>query len=490
MGRISMPQGKGSQLHNRREYEKIGREIPDNINAELSAENVTLVDMNIREAYAEIFGEALEKYNAKQRRADRKIEDYYDHISKSKNGEKLFYEDVLQWGKKEDFEAHPELKEVAKECLIAYVQGFQERNPNLRLIGAYIHMDEASPHLHLDYVPVAHGTAQWSVDEDGERQLSLSPFNRGLSARNSLDKAMKEMGFIPENESRQNNATKLWKEHEREVFADICRTRGLEVEAERKARGSLSVEEYKEAKEEMLSDILSEKDSLEVELARDKAESEFLKKKSEKLSTQIDSLDQDIIARTQEVNAIMSISSALQDDSRTEPIQIHTNKGTKDYVPLPELQRRHKRLEKENEVLESEASSLQADISQYTLEKEAILAQTSQEANRMIEEAEKYKEEQLKAQFKLEDYITQDEIRQMMSDTHINQLVEIVKDATIDELCIKGYISEENRQYAKDSVVIQTRVLSKVKHMVQELFEKMKESIHERLHEVVRGRGR
>lgn len=249
MGRISMPQGKGSQLHNRRDYEKIGREIPDNIDTTRTHLNVTLVDREVKEAYQEIFGEALQKFNDKQKRADRKIEDYYDHISKSKNGEKLFYEDVLQWGKKEDFENNPQLKEKAKECLEEYARSFQERNPNLKVIGAYIHMDEASPHLHLDYVPIAHG------------------YKRGLETRNSLDKAMKEMGYIPEKESKQNNATKLWKEAEREYFGNVCRSKGLEVEAERKSRGSLSVEEYKEARDNMMSELINEKELVENELA-------------------------------------------------------------------------------------------------------------------------------------------------------------------------------------------------------------------------------
>ena len=105
MGRISMPQGKGSQLHNRRDYEKIGKEIPDNINSFMTHENVTIVDKDIKVAYREIFGEYLQEYNSKQKRSDRKIDDYYEHILKSKNGEKPFYEDVLQWGKMEDFKA-------------------------------------------------------------------------------------------------------------------------------------------------------------------------------------------------------------------------------------------------------------------------------------------------------------------------------------------------------------------------------------------------
>ena len=248
MGRVSMPQGKGSQMHNRREYEKYGKPTPDNIDVSKSHENITLVDRDINEAYREIFGEALDKYNAKQKRADRKIEDYCDHIKKSKNGEKLFYEDVVQWGSKDDFQ-NPQTRERAKEALVKYVEGFEERNPNLKLIGAYIHMDEASPHLHLDYVPVAHG------------------YSRGLSTRNSLDRAMKEMGFAPENESRKNNATKLWKESERSYFGEICRSMGLEVEMERQStRKNLSVEEYKDARDEMLGNIEQEKEAIIAEV--------------------------------------------------------------------------------------------------------------------------------------------------------------------------------------------------------------------------------
>lgn len=273
MGKISMPQGKGSQLHNRRDYEKIGKDIPENIDQNLTEQNITIVDKNIKEAYQEIFGEALQEYNQKQKRADRKIEDYYEHISKSKNGEKLFYEDVLQWGKKEDFQNNPELKETAKECLKEYAESFEKRNPNLKLIGAYIHMDEVSPHLHLDYVPVAHG------------------YSRGLKTRNSLDKAMKEMGFQPEKESRKNNATKLWKENERKYFGDICRSKGLEVEAERSYdRKSLSVEEYKEAKDKMIDAIEQEKGLLEQSIESNKKEIQELEVKKADLTSEASEL--------------------------------------------------------------------------------------------------------------------------------------------------------------------------------------------------------
>lgn len=292
MGRVSMPQGRGSQLHNRRDYEKIGKPIPDNIDVSRTPENITLVDKDIRQAYGEIFGKALAEYNDKQKRADRKIEDYYEHIKKSKNGEKLFYEDVVQWGKAEDFKA-PEMREKAKEALKEYAEGFQERNPNLKLIGAYIHMDEASPHLHLDYIPVATG------------------YSRGLAIRNSLDKAIKQQGIIPEEENRKNNATKLWKDNERAVFGEICRSFGLEVEPERKSkRKNLSVDEYKEARDEMLAEISQElqKATQELSEAQDKVKD---------LEEQLEAREGTIakIGTVEDIDAKAKISKPLFSDS-------------------------------------------------------------------------------------------------------------------------------------------------------------------------------
>lgn len=229
MGRVSMPQGRGSQMHNRRDYAKYGREIPSNIDQSRTGENIVIVDRDVRQAYEDIFGAAVAEYNAGQQRADRQITDYYDRIAKSRNGEKLFYEDIVQWGDKDDF-TDPVTRQKAISALVEYASTFSARNPNLALIGAYIHLDEASPHLHLDYVPVATG------------------YKRGMSTRNSLDRALKQMGFAPEKgtEGRKNNATMSWKRRERSYFGALCRKQGLVVGAEQKARGSYAVEVYKE----------------------------------------------------------------------------------------------------------------------------------------------------------------------------------------------------------------------------------------------------
>lgn len=146
---------------------------------------------------------------------------------------------MLQWGTQQDFYDR-ETREKAKKVLTKYIETFEERNPNLKLIGAYIHMDEASPHLHFDYIPVATG------------------YKTGLPIRNSLSKAMEQMGYVVEKgASKKNNQTMLWKENEREYFASLCEEVGLEVEPEKMwGRANLSVEEYKEAKMEMDDRIL------------------------------------------------------------------------------------------------------------------------------------------------------------------------------------------------------------------------------------------
>lgn len=216
--------------------------MPSNVNASRTEQNIVWKDETTAHAYHRIFDDAVSEYNAKQKRKDRQIKDYRTHILNSKNGEKEFYEDVLQWGKQEDFIEHPEWREIAKECLLEYIEGFEERNSGLELIGAYIHMDEASPHMHFDYIPVATG------------------YKTGVQKRNSLDRAMRNLiavrtgsEYSPRPDEKDasgkctDNATKQWKEMERAHFKKICIRRGLVVDGEVKTpeRDSLSVLEYK-----------------------------------------------------------------------------------------------------------------------------------------------------------------------------------------------------------------------------------------------------
>lgn len=244
MGKVTFTQGKGSQMHNRRDYERRGQPVPENIDSSRTVQNVTVVDVPLRDAYKQIFGEALTEYNAKQTRKDRIISDYVEHVQHSKNGEKLFYEDVVQWGAMEDFAANPKLRESAKKALTIYAQDFRLRNPNLRVIGAYIHMDEASPHLHLDYIPVATG------------------YTRGLRVRNSLDRALQQMGCVPEQGKAVDkgyNATQIWRERERVYLSQLFEGFGLTVEAAERSRGhSFTPEEYKRLKDRVLEPARAE----------------------------------------------------------------------------------------------------------------------------------------------------------------------------------------------------------------------------------------
>ena len=240
MGSISMPQGRGNRQHNLRNYGE--GKLPSNIDVTRTDQNIVWKDETIAHAYHRIFDDVVAEYNAKQKRKDRQIKDYRTHILNSNNGEKEFYEDVLQWGKQEDFIEHPEWRDIAKECLLEYIEGFEDRNPGLELIGAYIHMDEASPHMHFDYIPVAEG------------------YKTGVQKRNSLDRAMRNLIAVrtgseysprpDENDASgkcTDNATKQWKEMERAHFKKICVRRGLVVDGEIKTpeRDSLSVLEYK-----------------------------------------------------------------------------------------------------------------------------------------------------------------------------------------------------------------------------------------------------
>lgn len=342
MGRISMPQGKGSQMHNRREYYKNGKDTPANIDISKSNENVTLVDRDIKDAYREIFRDALQSYNERQKRSDRKIDDYYDHILKSKNGEKPFYEDVVQWGKMEDFKDEY-TRQTAKECLVEYVNTFEAENPNLKLIGAYIHMDEASPHLHLDYIPVADG------------------YTRGLEVRNSLDRAMKQMGYVPEKESRQNNATKMWKEHERERFSDICRERGLEVEQERKARGSLSVDEYKEAKESMLGELEKQQSELAFENFTTKMSLKKLQKEKAAAEKQSKELDIEIADKASKNAELDALNAQMTNN------MIETQKRLDDaHASLDEVQTQRNQISFDNAVLMLDKDELTKQIDELS----------------------------------------------------------------------------------------------------------------------------
>ena len=142
---ISGMVGKGSLAHNRRSF------IAENVNPERVESNIKYCDDNLKQVYHELFDDAVARYNVGKRK-DRQIHDYYDKIQHGKQ-EKLFHEVIFQIGNSKDMEvATPEGK-LATEILDEFVKGFQARNPSLRVFNCYMHLDEATPHVHIDFVP-------------------------------------------------------------------------------------------------------------------------------------------------------------------------------------------------------------------------------------------------------------------------------------------------------------------------------------------------
>ena len=198
---ISAMVGKGSITHNNRDF------IAENVDGERTKNNITYCNEKIQDVYHELFDEALQKYNEKQTRSDRVIADYYEKIRTGKQ-EKPFHEIILQIGDKDTMGAETENGELAKKILDRYMHDFEKRNPNLRVFSAHLHMDEATPHLHIDFIPFTTNS------------------KRGLETRVSLKKALEAQGFI--GGSRSDTEWNKWVASEKEVLSQIMLEHGIE----------------------------------------------------------------------------------------------------------------------------------------------------------------------------------------------------------------------------------------------------------------------
>lgn len=210
--------GGGSTGHNSREYST------NNVDPSRTHLNIDYCNEPIKDAFHKLFDEALERYNAKQTRSDRIIDDYYEKIRSGKQ-EKPFYEIIMQIGNKDDTGATTESGEQAKMLLDEYFQEFRERNPNLYIFSAHLHMDEATPHLHIDFIPFITGST------------------RGLDTRVSLKKALLAQGF--EGGSRSETEWNQWMTSEKNALAAVMERHGLEWEHKGTHEEHLSIIEFK-----------------------------------------------------------------------------------------------------------------------------------------------------------------------------------------------------------------------------------------------------
>lgn len=236
--------------HNNRKMTDKEKEQNSHIDFSRSNENNYLVSKSLKELYKTEFGQAQKDYNDKQKRADRKIHNYYDHVQKGKKTS-LQQEMILQVGDKDDFNDNPENRKLANEVLEEWFHKFEERNPNLKVYNAVIHNDEASPHMHLNFVPVATG------------------YKRGMDKQVSFDKAILQQDHTLNKERPFDD----WRNKEVLLLEKMLKERGIE-------RDLIGTNDFKD-----VNDLKEKKDQLrelEMQTAEVKQQFEEVQEKLQK----------------------------------------------------------------------------------------------------------------------------------------------------------------------------------------------------------------
>ena len=263
---ISIMVGKGSVNHNSRKFHA------KNTDPERSYLNVEYCNENLQLVYHQLFDEAKQRYNAKQKRADRMIPDYYEKIRSGKQ-EKLFHEVIVQIGNREDMNAQSENGALAAQVLDEYMREFQKRNPNLRVFSAHLHMDEATPHLHIDFVPFTTGS------------------KRGMDTRVSLKKALAAQGYT--GGSRGDTEWNQWVAAEKNALAVVMERHGIQWEKKGTHEKHLSVLDF-------------EKRERAKELAA-------LESQKTELQERVDDLQENYIQQSEQVEQVEKTLQALRD---------------------------------------------------------------------------------------------------------------------------------------------------------------------------------
>lgn len=258
---ISFMTGKGSLNHNSRKFHA------KNTDPNRTHWNVEYCNEDIKDVYHELFDDALKRYNDKQTRKDRKIDDYYEKIRSGKQ-EKLFHEVILQIGDKDNMGSETMEGQLAAKILDEYMKGFQERNPTLRVFAAHLHMDETTPHLHVDFVPYTTGS------------------KRGLDTRVSLKQALSALGF--KGGTRIETELNQWVAAEKQQLASIMLDHGIEWEQKGTHEKHLSLLDFE--KQERAKEVAA----LEVQKADLEEHNATMQEVNEKWLDHLKSIEQDI----------------------------------------------------------------------------------------------------------------------------------------------------------------------------------------------------
>ena len=270
---ISFMTGKGSVNHNSRKFHA------KNTDPERSCLNVEYCNENVKDVYHELFDEALARYNEKQTRSDRRIDDYYEKIRSGKQ-EKPFHEIILQIGDKDNMGAKTENGQLAAKVLDKYMQDFQRRNPTLRVFSAYLHMDEATPHLHIDFVPYTTGS------------------RRGLDTRVSLKQALSALGF--KGGTRRETELNQWVAYEKEQLAAVMLEHGIEWEKKGTHEKHLSVLDFEKKErakevaelEQSISDGKERLSDIQIQHRKAVQETEQIRQKGEAIRQEVSELSE------------------------------------------------------------------------------------------------------------------------------------------------------------------------------------------------------
>lgn len=270
---ISFMTGKGSVNHNSRKFHA------KNTDPERSCLNVEYCNENVKDVYHELFDEALAWYNEKQTRSDRRIDDYYEKIRSGKQ-EKPFHEIILQIGDKDNMGAKTENGRLAAKVLDKYMRDFQRRNPTLRVFSAYLHMDEATPHLHIDFVPYTTGS------------------RRGIDTRVSLKQALSALGF--KGGTRRETELNQWVAYEKEQLAAVMREYGIEWEKKGTHEKHLSVLDFEKKErakevaelEQSISDGKERLSDIQIQHRKAVQETEQIRQKGEAIRQEVSELSE------------------------------------------------------------------------------------------------------------------------------------------------------------------------------------------------------
>lgn len=269
--------------------------------------------------------------------------------------------------------------ELEKRALIKYANEWEERNPNLKLVGMYMHNDEATSHLHIDYIPVSYNN------------------KRGMKIQNSLTGALKEQGFT--GKGITDTAQMRWQNSERLAFESICLAMGVDAKANQGlcrtkyfdnktgtikegSRKHLSTFEYKKAREETLSEVTEEYN-------QQKEKNNQLKKENDQLEKEVSKLNKDIIRKTESLNV-----EQVEVPELSEMVTVKGMFGKEKTRPITEEERTIKQQEidnirKQNELILQQSLLREREI--MVQEQEEKQKERFQKQNVELEELEKIK---------------------------------------------------------------------------------------------------